>query len=427
MTNERYDNAIKFILDRPSSKRVHTLEKIKKLLEYFDNPQNKIKVIHVAGTNGKGSTTRLMASAFSTKYKTGTFTSPYISRINENISINGVEISEDKLADLVERVKEPINDLDEMGYYLSYFEVITAIMYIYFYEENVDIAIVETGLGGLLDSTNIIKNPIASVITTISMDHVDILGDSIEEIAYQKAGIIKDMTPVFIYPQKAEVMDVFLEKSKETNSKIYTFTKDEIKIKKSDQKSNIFDFRDYKDVSIGLLGTHQIYNATLALLVLDYFKDEFSLDKESIKEALLKAKNMGRLTKICQNPRVIVDGSHNKEAIDALVDTLANFSYNKLIVGFSVLKDKDYNYIIKRLNGLADYLIVTNINNPRAFDFDKLTSIVGASRADFVAIEDNIKAYEYSKEIAGENDLVLWCGSLYLIADLINYQKQLNK
>lgn len=427
MTNERYDNAIKFILDRPSSKGVHTLEKIKKLLEYFDNPQDKIKVIHVAGTNGKGSTTRLMTSAFSKKYKTGTFTSPYISRINENISINGVEISEDKLADLVERVKEPINDLDEMGYYLSYFEVITAIMYIYFNEENVDIAIVETGLGGLLDSTNIIKNPIASVITTISMDHIDILGDSIEEIAYQKAGIIKDRAPVFIYPQKAEVMDVFLEKSKETNSKIYTFTKDEIKIKKSDQKSNIFDFRDYKDVSIGLLGTHQIYNACLALLVLDYFKDEFSLNKESIKEALLKAKNMGRLTEICQNPKVIVDGSHNKEAIDALVDTLANFSYNKLIVGFSVLKDKDYNYIIKRLNGLADYLIVTNINNPRAFDFDKLTSIVGASRADFVAIEDNIKAYEYSKEIAGENDLVLWCGSLYLIADLINYQKQLNK
>ena len=427
MTNERYGNAVKFILDRPSSKGVHTLEKTKKLLEYFDNPQDKIKVIHVAGTNGKGSTTKLMASAFSIKYKTGTFTSPYISRINENISINGVEISEDKLADLVERLKEPINDLDEMGYYLSYFEVITAIMYIYFYEENVDIAIVETGLGGLLDSTNIIKNPIASVITTISMDHIDILGDSIEEIAYQKAGIIKDRTPVFIYPQNTGVMDVFLEKSKETNSKLYTFTKDEIKIKKSDQDSNIFDFRDYKDVSIGLLGTHQIYNATLALLVLDYFKDEFSLDKESIKEALLKAKNMGRLTKICQNPRVIVDGSHNKEAIDALVDTLANFSYNKLIVGFSVLKDKDYNYIIKRLNELADYLIVTNINNPRAFDFDKLASIAGASRADFVAIEDNIKAYEYSKEIAGENDLVLWCGSLYLIADLINYQKQLNK
>lgn len=427
MTNERYGNAVKFILDRPSSKGVHTLEKIKKLLEYFDNPQDKIKVIHVAGTNGKGSTTKLMASAFSTKYKTGTFTSPYISRINENISINGVEISEDKLADLVERVKKPINDLDEMGYYLSYFEVITAIMYIYFYEENVDIAIVETGLGGLLDSTNIIKNPIASVITTISMDHIDILGDSIEEIAYQKAGIIKDRTPVFIYPQKAEVMNVFLEKSKETNSKLYTFTKDEIKVKKSDQESNIFDFRDYKDVSIGLLGTHQIYNATLALLVLDYFKGEFSLNKESIKEALLKAKNMGRLTKICQNPRVIVDGSHNKEAIDSLVDTLVNFSYNKLIIGFSVLKDKDYNYIIKCLNELADHLIVTNINNPRAFDFDKLTSIVGASRADFVAIEDNIKAYEYSKEIAGENDLVLWCGSLYLIADLINYQKQLNK
>jgi len=299
-------------------------------------------------------------------------------------------------------------------------------MYIYFYEQSVDVAIVETGLGGLLDCTNIIKKPIASVITTISMDHTNILGNDIRQIAYQKAGIIKENVPVFIYPQKDEVMNVFLKKTLETNSKLYSFTKNEINIKKADENANVFDFRNYKDVNLQLLGIHQIYNACLALMVIDYFKDELCLDENDIKQSLSKADNPGRITYICKSPRVLVDGSHNEESIDALIETLKYFSYDRLIVGFSVLKDKDYNYIIKQLSKIADYLIVTNINNPRAFDFDSLSKIVEAKREDVVAIEDSIKAYEYSKEMSRKGDLILWCGSLYLISELINYENSFN-
>ena len=216
----KYFDAVNFINNRPVSKGDHTLEKIEKLLDFFDNPQDKIRIIHIAGTNGKGSTTRFLASVFSRNYKTGSFTSPYIARINENISIDGKEISDEQLSNLVQRLEQPIKILDKEGYYLSYFEIITAIMYIYFYEQSVDVAIVETGLGGLLDCTNIIKKPIASVITTISMDHTNILGNDIRQIAYQKAGIIKENVPVFIYPQKDEVMNVFLKKTLETNSKL---------------------------------------------------------------------------------------------------------------------------------------------------------------------------------------------------------------
>lgn len=423
MTKLDMKQAKEFVLALPAAKGVHTLKKIALLLEKFDNPQDKIKVIHLAGTNGKGSTSNMLASVFSAKYKTGLFTSPYMLEINENISINGKNISDVDFADLVNRLKDYVKELAEKEYYLSYFEVLTAMMYIYFYEQKVDIAIVETGLGGLLDCTNIIKKPLASVITTISMDHMNILGETIEEIAYQKAGIIKENSPVFLYPQSKEVFQIFSQKAKEKNSKLYTFTKDEINIQKSDENSNIFDFRDYKDVKIGLVGNHQIFNASLALMVMDYFKDEFNLEREAIKKSLAKAKNIGRLTTICKNPRIIIDGAHNREAIDALIKFIDKLTYDKLIIGFSVLKDKDYDYIIKSLSQKADKLIVTSLDNPRAFEFEELLDISKKYFPNPIALEDRKKAYQYAKNIAGPKDLVIWCGSLYLISEFINYEK----
>lgn len=422
MNDITMDEATNFVLNRGTSKGVHTLDKIRLLLEEFDNPQDKIRTIHIAGTNGKGSTTKMIAKVLASKNKTATFTSPYIRRINEAIAINGCDISDDEFIDLVKKIKKPIENLDNKGYYISYFEVLTAMAYIFFYEQKVDVAIIETGLGGLLDCTNIIKKPLASVITTISMDHMNILGNSIEEIAYQKAGIIKKDCPVFIYPNNQIAMQVFSKKVDETNSASFTFNKDEVNIKQADDKANVFDFRNYKDVKLKLLGKHQIYNACLALLILDHFKKDFNIDEKIIKESLENTENIGRLTTISSNPRVIVDGSHNKEAIDALIDTIRNFSYDRLIIGFSVLGDKDYEYIIRRLSEIADELVVTSIDNPRAFDFDELSKITKEKFKFAIAIEDNKKAYEYSKSICNRNDLVLWCGSFYLISDIISYQ-----
>ena len=251
---------------------------------------------------------------------------------------------------------------------------------------------------------------------------MDILGDTLEEIAYQKAGIIKRNCPVFVYPQDEKVYQIIKEKTYETGSKLFTFSKDQVNIKQSDDKANIFDFRDYKDVKISLLGTHQIYNASLSLMVLDYFKEYFNIDEEIIKEELYKANNPGRLSLICQKPRVIVDGSHNRDAIDWLTKSLETFSYDRLIVGFSVLKDKEYPYIIEKLSNIADELIITIIDSPRAFKINELSKIVREKFPRALAIEDNIKAYNYAKEISCENDLIIWCGSLYLIGDFINYE-----
>ena len=411
-----------YILNRRNSKGIHSLEKIKLLLDKFDNPQDKIRVIHIAGTNGKGSTTKMISACLAKSYKVGTFTSPYIKEINENIAINGKAIADSDFLYLINKLKNHIDDLDKKGYYLTYFEILTAMMYLYFYEENVDIAIVETGLGGLLDATNIIKKPLASVITSISKDHIEILGDSLEEIAYQKAGIIKEESQVFLYPQENSVYKVIKAKADECRSKLFTFSRDEVVIKKSDDRTNNFDFRNYKDVEISLLGIHQIYNASLSLMVLDYFKDEFNLDEKTIKEEIYKAKNPGRLSLISQNPRIIVDGGHNRDGIDKLISSLETFKYQKLIVGFSILKDKEYAYIIDRLTEIADELIITSIDSLRAFEIRELREIVKEKFPKVIAIEDNKKAYNYAKEIAGPKDLIIWCGSLYLIGEIYEGQ-----
>lgn len=420
------DDYLDWIYGRGNSGgKKHTLEKIKKLLCEFDNPQDKIKVIHVAGTNGKGSTCRFLAQTIGQKSSCGLFTSPYMVRINESISINGVEISDDDFKKYIDRLRPVVERLDEEGYHNTYFEVLTAIMYLYFYDQKVDYAVVEVGLGGTVDCTNIIKKPLASVITTISKDHIQILGDSLEEIASNKAGIIKKEVPVFVYPQKEVVMKVIKDKAKEENSKLYTFTKDEVLVNKLDTAYNDFTFRSYENVKTQLIGIHQLYNASLALMVLDYFKDEFSLDEETIKSSFYQTTNPGRLQEINKNPRVIVDGSHNQEAIDTLLESLKNFTYDRLILGFSVLEDKNHDYIIGKLANLADDIIVTSVDNQRAMALDDIEKEFAIHGKGVIKIEDRKEAFKKSIELAGEKDLVLWCGSLYLIGDILRIKDEI--
>lgn len=399
------------------------LSAIKALLNELGNPQDKIKVIHIAGTNGKGSTANYIANTLAKTSKCGLFTSPYMVEINEEVQINGKAISDEEFFSYIDLIRPICEKLDVRGLKNTYFEVMTALMYKYFYDKKVDVCVVETGLGGRLDSTNIVKKPLATIITTISMDHTNILGNTIEEIAWNKAGIIKENVPVFIYPQVKGAFDVILKETNEKNSKIYKFDFDEIKIKTHNDNYNEFDFRNYKNIKTSLIGKVQIYNACNAINFLDYFKEEFFLYENIIKEGILESKNSGRMELISKNPKVLIDGSHNKESIDALIKSLKLFKYNRLIVGFSVLKDKDYDYIIENLSSIADEMIVTKVDNPRAFDLGKLEKIVGAKFTNVKAIDDIKNAYEYTKQIAKENDLVLWCGSLYLIGEIIKYEK----
>ena len=398
------------------------LSAIKALLNELDNPQDKLQVIHIAGTNGKGSTANFIANTLALKVKCGLFTSPYMVEINEEVKINGKPISDKDFFRYIEMIKPICERLDEINLKNTYFEVMTALMFKYFYDKKVDVCVVETGLGGRLDSTNIVKKPIASLITTISMDHTNILGNTIEEIAQNKAGIIKENVPVFIYPQDKPALDIIKKEAREKNVKIYNFKFDEIKIKNENESFNEFDFRSYKNIKTSLIGKIQIYNACNAINLLDYFKDEFNLDDKTIKKGIYESTNPGRLQIISKDPKVLIDGSHNKESIDALINSLKNFQYDKLIVGFSVLKDKEYKYIIEKLSQVADEIVITSIDNPRAFEISELKKIVKEKNPNVKAIEDRKKAYEYTKSKAGFNDLVLWCGSLYLVGEILKFE-----
>lgn len=422
---KKIDDYLDYLYRRGSSGEDHTLRNIRKVMDAFDNPQDKIKVIHVAGTNGKGSTAKMLANALSKKLKCGIFTSPYMVKINEEISINGIDISDEDFCELMDRIRPVAEKCDEEGYHITYFEFLTAMVYLYFYEQKVDVAVIEVGLGGSLDSTNIIKKPLASVICSISMDHMNVLGSTIEEIASNKAGIIKKNRPVFVYPQTSDkAFNVIKEKAKIEGSELFTFEKEQINIREISNKGNIFDFKSYKDVKTSLRGKHQIYNASLALMVLDFLKDEFNLSEEDIKEGIKETYNPGRLDLVSTNPRVLLDGSHNKESIDALLESLKNFDYDKLIVGFSILKDKDHTEIIRDIASLSDKLIITYIDeNPRALDTKEIEKEASDFASDIVIIEDNKEAYEYSLKQAGEKDLLLWCGSLYLVGKILSFVK----
>ena len=404
------------------------LSAIKALLHELDNPQDKIKVIHIAGTNGKGSTANFIANTLSQKLRCGLFTSPYMVEINEEVKINGKPISDEEFFSYIEMLKPICEKLDKINLKNTYFEVMTALMFKYFYDKKVDVCVVETGLGGTLDSTNVVKEPLASLITTISMDHTNILGNTIEEIAQNKAGIIKENVPVFIYPQNESALNVIFKKAKEKNSKVYDFKFSEIKIKNQISDSNEFDFRGYKNIKTSLIGKVQIYNACNALNLLDYFKEEFDLDEDIIKKGIYESTNIGRLQIISKSPRVLIDGSHNKESIDALLSSLKLFKYDKLIVGFSILKDKDYDYIIEKISSIADEIVITSVDNPRAFELENLEKIVKEKFSNVKKIKDRKEAYEYTKSKTEANDLVLWCGSLYLVGEILkfeNYNKNL--
>lgn len=425
---ENFNEYIDWMYSRGKSGDIPTLENIKILLNNIGNPQDDVKIIHVAGTNGKGSTSNFISSTISKVKKCGLFVSPYMFTITDSIKINNKEISESKFIEYLEYMFPYVEELDKKGKSVTYFELLTALMFKYFSDEKVDYAVVEVGLGGEWDSTNVIKKPLASVITTISMDHINVLGNNIEQIAENKAGIIKQNCPVFIYPQLEKVFSVFSKKAKSMKSDIYTFTIDEVEIIDLKERENIFNFRNYKNVKSKLVGIHQVYNASLAIMVLDFFKEEIGLNKQNILDGINDSINVGRLQFVSEDPRVIFDGSHNAESIDVLKKSLEAFNYDKLIVGFSVLKDKDYNYVIKEIASMASEIVVTTIDNPsREFKLDELVEKVKKITPNAIGIENRIEAYEYSKTLAGKNDLILWCGSLYLIRELLVYIKNSNK
>jgi len=368
------DKSVDYIISLERKSDKFGLENIKKFLKLIGNPQDSLKIIHVAGTNGKGSVcAMLLAVLQEAGYKVGMFTSPHLIKINERIKINDKSISDKELDELTEKV---INLQKEYNVELTFFETLTVIAFLYFKENNLDYILLEAGLGGRLDATNV-ANPLLSIITNIGLEHRELLGDTIEEIAKEKAGIIKQGVKV-ITNAKAKAFEIIKEKAGDNL----------ILAEKTDFKTN-------------LKGDFQIENAGTAVTVLR----QLGIDEEHIRKGLEKVEWPGRFEFIREN--IILDSAHNPDGIKALVKSIKKLKYDNLTVIFGVMRDKDVKGMAAELNKLDAKIIITKANVSRAISLEKASKY----------FKDAIITENLGQAIKKANGLVLITGSIYLIGE----------
>ncbi len=401
------------------------LKRIRILLELLGNPHKELKAVHIAGTNGKGSVTAMLSSILKESgYKVGTYTSPHLISITERYLINGKQIGEDIFTKYTELLKDKIEYIKKMGEEIpSQFEMLTALAFLYFRDEKVDIAVVEVGLGGRYDATNVLDSMI-SVITSISHDHMAILGDSIEKIAFEKAGIIKNKGLTILYPQKyIEAENIIESKCLELQSELIKVKKESIISKEFDINGQLMDYHyngiKYSNIKLPLLGDHQLLNAAVAITVAILLKGfGYKVREEHISKGIEKVFWPGRLSIVSNNPLIIIDGAHNEDGISALYIAIKKyFSEKEIILIMGMLKDKDHDKSLKILAPMAKTFIATEPLSERALNAKELGEEAKKYNGN-VKIEPCVEnAIKAAKSICGNNCIICICGSLYLIGE----------
>lgn len=407
------------------------LTRIEALLELLGNPEKELSMLHIAGTNGKGSTVAFTRGILEQLgLNVATFTSPFISSFGERMSINGHPIPDEKLIMYVEQLKPLVEAMDKKEKLagITEFEIITALAFRYFADEKVDVALIEVGLGGLLDSTNVIQ-PVATAITTIGMDHMDILGDTLEKIAAQKAGIIKPNTPLVTGKIADEALAIIAQTAQKNQAQHYQYSIDyQVDILENER----FNYKDDEihllNLEKSLLGLHQIDNAALAVKLTMIYAHEvrLSLSEEAIREGLRKTFWPARMEEISQEPLTILDGAHNVHAIQRLLENLKNeFSGRKITILFSALITKDITEMIKMLQTVDNSkLILTTFDYPKAL---KLEDFAHLEKENVMLAEDWKSTYTALKANLKEEDVLLMTGSLYFMSQIRAYILELEQ
>ena len=437
MANKASEELIQRIWSMTAKKGPIGLKRMKRLLELLGSPEKELKFIHVAGTNGKGSVCQFMASMLrAAGYSVGVFTSPHVMEYNERFDIDRQYISDDdfcRIANYVMSFADKVND-EGFGYF-SEFEILTSTALVYFKEQSPDIVILETGIGGKMDMTNVISHPLVSVITQIGFDHVDMLGDTLAEIAEAKAGIIKEGIPVVSESPELEVKKVISDTAKKKNAKFIDAALAKYKINDySELMSFDFEFSEGPDevkmdgVKIGLIGEHQVRNAITALLAVKSIRDRglIAIDDSEIKQGLENARNMGRFEILRSNPYIVIDGSHNPQGLTAAMATLNElretiFKNKRIMTVFGCFADKEYHNMTEILKtGLAkaccNEVIATEPVSPRALKAEELKKLLEDENIAVTAISDEETAFD--RALASGADVLLFLGSIYLIGDI---------
>ncbi|MBC2267505.1 bifunctional folylpolyglutamate synthase/dihydrofolate synthase [Listeria sp. FSL L7-0083] len=399
------------------------LARMEYIMEKLNHPEKANKWVHIAGTNGKGSTlTFIRSSLEEAGYKTGTFTSPYIETFNERISVNGIPVSDQMILDLANRIKPIAEELEKTVYGPpSEFEIITAMMFLCFAEyEPIDIGIIEVGLGGRLDSTNVLT-PLISVITTIGMDHMEFLGNSIEQIAGEKAGIIKPGIPVISGVVQKEAQEVIINNAVKNNSNVAWLNKDFFMQNRDDEiifRTSHGD--EITNITIGLLGIHQLNNAAVAIKVLLYLNtfSSYEINQSAIKQGLKEAFWPGRMELIDVKPFIMLDGAHNPEGVKTFADSIKTYPGHKKII-ISILGDKKYQEMIALLKTIPDTeILLTTFDYPRAMSANE---VIQMGLIEGISTNPNWKqALDDIKEIKNDTKFFV-TGSLYFISEVRKY------
>ena len=396
------------------------LERISTLCEKLGNPQNGLKFVHVAGTNGKGSFCSMLESVLRhAGYKTGLFTSPYIKVFNERMQFCGENIADDELAEITEYVKPFADAMEDKP---TEFELITAIGFEYFKRKNCDVVILEAGMGGRLDSTNIINSSLLSVITGIALDHTAFLGDTPEKIAAEKAGIIKKDGCILFGGNSKGVEEVIKNKASEMNAEYHFADKSGLEILSSDLSGSVFNYGKYKEVKLPLLGLYQPLNAVNVLCAVELLCDKgFAVEESALRDGLLAARWPARFEIISRNPLIIFDGAHNPEGIETATESIKRyFGDRKVAVLTGVMKDKDYNYIAGKFSEIADRAFTITPQNPRALPAEEYAKVLEAKGITATHYDSVTSALAEAKEYARSSASPLVClGSLYMYCEVI--------
>lgn len=419
-----YQEALKYIEKSHKFGMRLGLENSFKLLELLGNPQDKLKFIHVAGTNGKGSTCSFISNILKEQgYKVGLYTSPYLETFTERIRLNGANIPEEDVARIITIMQEKIEMMASQGHeYPTEFEIETAMAFYYYNEQQTDYVVLEVGLGGRYDATNVIKTPLASVIVSMSLDHIGVLGDTLEKIAYEKAGIIKEDGMAIVYKQEKEAEDVIKNVCKEKNTKYIETNFDSMKIKKADINSQVFDCEvlgeKFEDMEIQLIGDHQVNNAILALTAVKALREYkgIEISNDAIKRGFLATKWPGRIEKVKDEPTFIIDGAHNEDGARALSKALDKyFGSKKMTLLIGMLEDKDIDSVLEILLDKFDKVVTTTPDSDRAISCEKLKEKVQKYVPNVVAIENIDEAVKYVLDNSTNEDVIISAGSLYMI------------
>lgn len=404
--------------------------RIKKFLEKIGSPEKNLKVIHVAGTNGKGSTVNFIKDILKEDYKVGSFVSPHLITYCDRIKVGDQEISQEDFGEIGQFIisKEPeiIEDYGE----LNLFEFLTIMAIIYFDREKVDIAVLEVGMGGRADSTNIFtsREKLISIITSISMDHMEYLGDTIEEIADAKAGIITDNGLVLTTNKDPKILGVINREAEEKSAEIY-YTKDlESEIIKSDLKGIDFKVKlgDWEEFSLTQIGDYQVENALGAIYALYLLnkKGIIKISTEKIRDRIKSSRWAGRMEIVSRDPLIILDGAHNFDGIKKLVESIDNFKFKKLYLIMSILSDKEHKKMLEEISSYTDEVVFVNLDYKRGTSPEELKKEASGYglKAEVMSVEDAINHYQEKYE---DGDLILITGSLYFVsearAEILNY------